>query len=1255
MSRWGSVFRIAVAVGLAWWNPYAASAARWWLVASVAESERQRRQRDKANARARAAYNAAQKDRLEMLDLQPDAPRTLVLGRVRYVEGVRRRWTSGTHSEKLTMIVSYAGHEVDAIESWYVDDTPVTRDGSGWVQEAPWKNSDGIPSQNTGTADGSGGAVITLSYTPLAGSWSAAWSNGLSGENFAGADCSVSVVGTTATVSGAQPGTAVAVNYLRAEGTTYLRIRPYLGASGQNIGSAIAAEYPGLITANDKFTDIAAAVVDLIYSPDVFPQGPPNLTAVMRGAKCYDPRLDSTVAGGSGSHRIATPSTWAWTENPALHALRYALWAGGFALAWGRGITAQTLADVIAAANACDVSTVFTLRKPDTTTTTVTLPRFRCGVTISSETDPRQAMDAIVDTMAGEWAFDGPELRLRAGVKATSVASIDQTWLVEAYSPGDEEAEDPVLTSAQSISREQRWNHVAGSCVDPSQRYQLLPYPAVRGSTLITAKGEKRGDLDLPAVNHMALAQHLASIEIRRRQAGTLQVAQTDPRGELLQLFDVVTETLPDYGISAKPFEVVGVEISFGDAPVRLMLREISDALFTVDAELKGVDPAPDSSLRAPWDVGALGALTVTSGTSAIADGSVLTRTSITWAAVTGEWIRNGGDVEIQYTRADQALPTADWASWTEPGTSTQAVIPGLMAGRPYLFRGRVVQRMPLVKGPWTATVQHLVDKVRAQLVAFVLNGTEASRLIVAGNSVERVSGGTAGWNAGFYSVQPITGGCRLTFVVPVAGEDAFIGLNTDPATDAGFSGVDFGWYVGASGQYQVYESGSQKTAGTGYVLGTPLTIEYDGVAVRYWYGNTLERQVAAPPGLQLYVDGSLNTAGAKITGIDFAALAAAQRGNLLDSGSWVSGASGTQGVRGGGLFTEALPAGTNTIALGLAPDGIRRPMWSATSSGTSTYNGWEQASAAADIPVDANKMYRFSVWLTPRVISSTQGSFYFGPKASTVAAVTTGSTVANPYFASASARSALVVDRPYLLVGYVMPSGSGTTQYSQGGIWDGATGEKVASYSDFKWPTGQNVSQMRAFFTGASSGNADSFWDPRIELCDGTEPRIDQLLQVAGSVYTTHLAANAATDVNRHIGGSGGFTANGTGDAVRIGGSSTGGSGAGALLGYTNTSGGTVRVQFEAMLIGLYSATSAHVPDAFWRYQINGGTAVTGGLFGSGGTAPDYTVPRNGLAFGDIELLAGDLLSIELMAVNAATRTSSWSAHALRIAAIKR
>ena len=52
----------------------------------------------------------------------------------------------------------------------------------------------------------------------------------------------------------------------------------------------------------------------------LYDQGIPPLTFSLRGAKLYDPRLDSTN-GGSGGQRWDNPATWAFSENPAIATL----------------------------------------------------------------------------------------------------------------------------------------------------------------------------------------------------------------------------------------------------------------------------------------------------------------------------------------------------------------------------------------------------------------------------------------------------------------------------------------------------------------------------------------------------------------------------------------------------------------------------------------------------------------------------------------------------------------------------------------------------------------------------------------------------------------------------------------------------------------------------------------------------------------------------------------------------------------------
>lgn len=91
----------------------------------------------------------------------------------------------------------------------------------------------------------------------------------------------------------------------------------------------------------------------------VFASGMPQLGAYGQWVKVYDPRLDSTRAGGSGSHRVDDESTWAWSENPALHAATYAYGRyqnGTRVLGVGLPDYAIDWANVAAWANVCDAN-----------------------------------------------------------------------------------------------------------------------------------------------------------------------------------------------------------------------------------------------------------------------------------------------------------------------------------------------------------------------------------------------------------------------------------------------------------------------------------------------------------------------------------------------------------------------------------------------------------------------------------------------------------------------------------------------------------------------------------------------------------------------------------------------------------------------------------------------------------------------------------------------------------------------------------
>ncbi len=650
------------------------------LASGAIASDRER----KARNRARDAYNASLQDRMVMLDLQPNAPRTLALGRVRAVEGVRRRWSSGVNSEKLTLIVSFAGHEIDAFETFWFNDIELTLDGDGYVQTAPYLRTDARTDSMTATADGSGDATVTITSTPVSGSEVTAVYVSGTGDAQTQGECTVTHdTGLVYDISGAIAGSTITVTWQTTTATSYARIRPYLGTATQNVGSDLAADYPGKITSTDKFAGIALAVIDLEYSDDVFPQGIPNITATFRGAKCLDPRT----------------STTAWTENPALHAYHYARWANGWNVPVGK-IRTQDVED---AADECDTSTVFTLGVDD-----VTLPRYRCGIVLSTDADPRSNMGAIMETMAGRWGWAGGTLRMRCGRMAAPTWAMDESWIAAPLGAGGQPGSGTVVRISNGVPRDEKVNHVAGTCVDPDQRYQALPYPTVRDTVLIAADGaEYRLDADLPGVNHIAHAQHLASITIREGQAPLRMEVMSNLSAYRCELFDVGEVTLDRYGMTDKTFEVIGWRWRPADG-VMLRLSEITAAIFEPVDTLNGRDPAPNGDLPNPWEVEQIEGVAVESGTDELTDTSIITRTRVTWDAAVSQAVRVGGRIEVQYTLAASALPTGEWPSVMEQGDSTSTTIAGLLTGRFYLFRVRAINSLG-VRGPWSAQVLHQV------------------------------------------------------------------------------------------------------------------------------------------------------------------------------------------------------------------------------------------------------------------------------------------------------------------------------------------------------------------------------------------------------------------------------------------------------------------------------------------------------------------------------------------------------------------
>lgn len=195
----------------------------------------------------------------------------------------------------------------------------------------------------------------------------------------------------------------------------------------------------------------------------------------------------------------------------------------------------------------------------------------------------------------------------------------------------------------------------------------------------------------------------------------------------------------------------------------------------------------------------------------------------------------------------------------------------------------------------------------------------------------------------------------------------------------------------------------------------------------------------------------------------------------------WADGQSGS--VTG---FSQN--GSTNTRVKAMGPHGNEIVIWKGNSNGANGANaGWN----ASYFPIDSSKLYRFSVWIRREVQGN--GSAYLGCNAQGghVLTVPGGTTAnSNPYFWTGTPGSEW-----QLVVGHVFPHGYTGPMHPESGRYTKA-GRLGNTNRDFAWQTTTASARHRSYLYYASNAATEQhFAYPRVDLCDGTEPTIDELL----------------------------------------------------------------------------------------------------------------------------------------------------------------
>ncbi|PLU34732.1 phage tail protein, partial [Sinorhizobium medicae] len=285
--------------------------------------------------------------------------------------------------------------------------------------------------------------------------------------------------------------------FIDGDGNSVISIRFYDGRPGQGVDQRlvdVTANLGNKWKATSKLSGMCYVVVERYYHLEFFRdagKGKPDIDFVLRGLREYDPRKDSTVAGGSGPQRLNTPSTWVHTKNPAVHRLNYqlglrALVSGRTLIGEGKSLGQIDLATYFVAMNVCD-----TLRANGKKT-------YECSLFVSGDDDHTEVLKQFDDAIAGY----GLNRRGLSGVI-----------------PGAPQIPVKDLTAADIPI--DRANHLSGQFTSIESMWNPESLKPVYVNADIAADGRNRQtSIDFLQVTDPDIAQYLLNIRYRQNRMG---------------------------------------------------------------------------------------------------------------------------------------------------------------------------------------------------------------------------------------------------------------------------------------------------------------------------------------------------------------------------------------------------------------------------------------------------------------------------------------------------------------------------------------------------------------------------------------------------------------------------------------------------------------------------------------------------------------------------------------------------------------
>ena len=402
----------------------------------------------------------------------------------------------GTNNEDLSRVIAFAGHEIEAFEKIYLGQYELTLSGDS-VTSAQQIDANGDP------------------------------------------------VGSSTT-----------------KFNNYIKVRQVLGDHTTRFdqgNQGTFSNFSSKWTTSHKLLGIAHLAIIFTYADDVWDEGLPEVTALVKGKKVFDPRT----------------STTAWSANPAL-LVRDFLTDG----VYGLGEDAANIDDtrISTAANLCEEDVDVT--DPDNPPAVITADRYTANGAFTTSQAPVDVIAQLMTSCAGYLWYAQGKWRIKAGSYVAPTITLE-----------DDDLRSP-LSVATRHSRRDNFNTVRGTYRGPKTNYQFTDYPAVTASTFLAEDNNEESvmDLALPFTDTPEEAQRLANIALEKNREQITVTASFGMKAFELQVGDNVNITNSRFGWTNKLFEVVAWSLSFEgyELLVNLVLRETTNVVYDEFQDVSG-------------------------------------------------------------------------------------------------------------------------------------------------------------------------------------------------------------------------------------------------------------------------------------------------------------------------------------------------------------------------------------------------------------------------------------------------------------------------------------------------------------------------------------------------------------------------------------------------------------------------------------------------------------------------------------------